>query len=460
MTIHNLPFIISKRKDSKYYSVRFKDEKTGKYLPALSTKQTDKEEAIKTAFAWYSSGKISRKDKEQNLKALSILDEIRKTDINNPDIVKMLELLKKRGIIKSYVVTGSQDDVKFTDYLINFWTWGKSEYIQEKLKSGKSVGKSRVLATQLRVKKYWLPFFGEKLLGEITRQDLKEFQTYLQKLEISSDTKNDIWLAGSQAIRYAYNNEIIERDITAGLTGFHGKNKKREILTPEMAHALFLVEWNSIFAKLANILAMCTGLRAGEIRALRKCDLGVNCLYIKHSWSDVEGLKSTKNGEARTVLLPFPQISKKLLELAESNPFDATMNAFIFYATIPGKPIDSDIFIDGLRNALEKIGLTKEDAKKYCFHAWRHFFASYMKDRVSAKLLQSQTGHKTLAMLEHYSEHRIAGDDEQIEAAQISLFGDIVNDVQIDFDEKELYRNVKNNLMDKSGLYEHSRQFR
>lgn len=460
MPIQKLPFVISKRKDSKYYSVRFKDEKTGKYLPAQSTKQTDRAEAIKTAWAWYSSGQISRNDKKQDIKSLSIFEEIRKNDINDSDVNKMLEILKERGVVRSYVMSGAKDDIKLSDYLENFWTWEKSDYIQERIKSGKTVGKSRAKATLYRIKKYWIPFFKDKLLGELTRQDLKDFQCALQKMGISSATKNDVWLAGAQAIRYAYNNEILERDITAGLTGFHGKPKEREILTPEMARALFFVEWKSIFAKLANLLAMCTGLRAGEIRALRKCDLGAGCLYIKHSWSDLEGLKSTKNGEERMVLLPFPRITQKLLELAESNPFDATMNAFVFYATIPGKPIDTDIFLEGLRDALEQLGVSKEDSKKYCFHAWRHFFTSYMKDHVSDKLLQSQTGHKTHEMLEHYSNHHLAEDDKQIRAAQIELFGDIVNSTQINIDEKRLYQNVKTDFMDKSGLYDHSRQFR
>ena len=158
--------------------------------------------------------------------------------------------------------------------------------------------------------------------------------------------------------------------------------------------------------------------------------------------------------------LPFPQLSQKLLELAESNPYDSTMNAFIFYATIPNKPIEIHLFIDGLRGALVKIGLPKESAKKYCFHAWRHFYASYMADHISTKLLQSQTGHKTTAMLEHYSNHEIKGDAERIQAAQIGLFGDIINNARINFDEKKLYRNVKIEYMDKSGLYEHSRQDR
>lgn len=460
MAVQNLPFTISKRKDSRFYSVRFKDEKTGNYLPAISTKQSEKSEAIKTAWVWYSNGKITRQDKEQDLKALSIFDEIRKTDIDNADTLKMLELLKERGIIKSFVLAGAKNDIKLSDYLIDFWTWEKSEYIQDKLKAGRSIGKTHVKEGYNRVKSYWLPFFKDKLLGEITKQDLKDFANEIQKLALENSTKNKIWLAGAQPIRYAYNNELIDRDITAGLTGFHGKSKEREILTPEMVRALFSVDWSNQFSKLANMLAMCTGLRAGEIRALRKCDLGANCLYIKHSWNDLEGLKSTKNGEERVVQLPFPQLSQKLLELAESNPYGSDMNSFVFYATVPNKPIEIHVFIDGLRDSLEKIGMKKDETKKYCFHAWRHFYASYMSDLISAKLLQSQTGHKTRIMLDHYSNHRIAGDEERIQQAQIGLFGGIVNSTHITFDEKELYHNVKTEYMDKTGLYEHSRQFR
>jgi integrase len=460
MATVKLPFTISKRKDSKYFSVRFKDEKTGRYLPALSTRQTDRDSAIKTAWAWYSQGKIKSEKKERSLETLSLYDEIRKSDITDEEALKMLDLLKRKGIIKSYVKTGSKNDILFSDYLLNFWTWEKSEYIQDKLKEGKSIGKTHIKENYNRIKNDWLPFFKDKLLGEITRQDLKDFSAVIQKRNIANSTKNKIWLAGTQALRYAFNNELIERDITGGLTSFHGKSKEREILTPEMVQAIFTVDWQDEKARLANILAMCTGLRAGEIRALQKKDLGVNCLYINHSWNDLEGLKSTKNGESRIVQLPFPQLSEKLLELAETNPYDKTMNAFIFYATIPNKPIEAHFFLDGLRGALEKVGMKKTDTKNYCFHAWRHFYASYMADHISTKLLQSQTGHKTTAMLEHYSNHRIAGDDEQIQNAQISLFGGIVNNAHIHFDTKKLYHNVKTEYMNKSGLYEHSRQER
>jgi Mg/Co/Ni transporter MgtE len=46
-----------------------------------------------------------------------------------------------------------------------------------------------------------------------------------------------------------------------------------------------------------------------------------------------------------------------------------------------------------------------------------------MREQVNTKLLQSQTGHKTLEMLDHYAGHEIAGDVEKIQTAQRETFG-------------------------------------
>ena len=452
----SVPFSVFKRKNSGFYYVRFRDETTGKYLTPVSTRQSEEREAVRTAWAWYSQGKAGGQD----LKTLSLLGEIRRGDISGGDAVKILEILKERGLIRSYVMAGARNDVPLSDYLLDFWNWERSEYIQDRLRAGRDVGRTHIKENVSRIMNFWIPFFKGRLLGEITRQDLKDFSAALQRKDMASSTKNKIWLAGARPLRHAYQNELIDRDITAGIPGFHGGAVRREILTPEIAQALFSAEWKDARARLANMLAMLTGMRSGEIRALRKRDLGGGCVYVRHSWSDTEGLKSTKNGEERTVQLPFPNVARALLELAESNPYDSSMDAFVFYATIPGKPVEAHVFIDGLRAALERVGLSPESAGKYCFHAWRHFYASYMRDRISARLLQSQTGHKTTAMLEHYSNHRISGDDEQIQQAQIELFGGIVDGASITFDERRLYQNVKTKYMDKSGLYEHSRQLR
>jgi integrase len=201
-------------------------------------------------------------------------------------------------------------------------------------------------------------------------------------------------------------------------------------LTPELAQAVFKVQWADDRAKLANMLAMVTGMRAGEIQGLRVQDLGKDCLYVRHSWNGMDGLKTTKTNESRVVEVPFPGFIWDLLTIARNNPHGQSMDGYIFWAERkPDRPMEQMIFNRDLWKALMQAGMSETSAKVYTFHGWRHYFTSYMKERVNEKLLQQQTGHKTLVMLEHYSGHKIAGDREKIREAQIETFGGLLPEV-------------------------------
>ncbi|MDR2864169.1 MAG: NAD-dependent epimerase/dehydratase family protein, partial [Spirochaetaceae bacterium] len=118
----------------------------------------------------------------------------------------------------------------------------------------------------------------------------------------------------------------------------------------EQAKAVFLVEWNDERAKVANMLAMVTGIRAGEIQGLRIMDIGQTCVFIRHSWNHRDGLKSTKNNEERTVEVPFPNIIADLLRIANKNPHGASQETFVFWADKSAeKPMEQKIFIRELR---------------------------------------------------------------------------------------------------------------
>ena len=95
---------------------------------------------------------------------------------------------------------------------------------------------------------------------------------------------------------------------------------------------------------------------------------------------------------------------------------------------MPDKPIEQDVFRRDLKDALKKTGLSEESIKTYTFHSWKHYFTAYMRDKINEKLLQSQTGHKTLVMLEHYAGHTITGDRERIRKAQIEMFSGLLSD--------------------------------
>jgi integrase len=284
------------------------------------------------------------------------------------------------------------------------------------------------------IKNYWKPYFEGRLLGELTRQDVNAFIDSLgkraaepAKAELSAARKNIIIRAGTTALKWAYNREMTDQDLSTGIIYFSGRPKERQILSPEMAAALFRLPWKDERTRLASLLAAVTGLRAGEIKALRVQDIGRDCLYVRHSYSRIEGMKTTKNNEPRTVELPFPGLIRDLLNLAARNPHGADMDAFIFWAALKAdKPIEERLLLDDLRDALVETGMSRETAKAYTFHAWRHFFTAYMRPRIDEKLLQKQTGHKTLLMLDHYSDHVLDGDRERIRQAQRETFGALI----------------------------------
>ena len=50
-----------------------------------------------------------------------------------------------------------------------------------------------------------------------------------------------------------------------------------------------------------------------------------------------------------------------------------------------------------------------------------------MADKVNQKALQSQTGHKTQIMLEHYADHQTREDALVIMNAQAEVFGTVLS---------------------------------
>ena len=396
-------------------------------------------------------------------------------EISKDDSVFICKELQRRGFLKSYILPESRNAVCFTKFLQNFWNWETSPYVKEKLRKKHSLHRSHTIEMNGAVCKYWIPFFSGRLLGEITRQDIENFIDHIdsieerareeqdgidkaleeaalrEKAEIvsglrkpkrknaakikrpiirfpkSGKRKNSIIQAGTIPLVWAFRKEMIDRDVTTGITWFSDTSKERQILTPEQAKAVFMINWPDDRSRLASMLAMVTGMRAGEIQGLRVQDLGNECLYVRHSWNFEDGLKTTKNDECRIVEVPFPSLIQDLINLAKRNPHEQSMDSYIFWAELSSdKPMEQDIFLRDLRSALQKTGMSKESVKGYTFHGWRHYFSAYMKNRVDDRILQRQTGHKTSEMLSHYSKHQISGDRERIRRAQLEVFGGLL----------------------------------
>ena len=417
--MHKLPFSLTTRKNSPYYYVRFRNEQTGGFMSWISTKETNYNRALRKAWDLYNT-------QSAKIDTLSFYDTIKKSNYTKEDVQFFLDDFIKKGFITSYVANdNSTQNMLAFQWLLDFWDFEKSPYLAEKKRKGQSVHKKHAQNSQSFLIKYWKENIKEKRLGELSRKDVQKMFDNLDDLDLNGNTKNHILRAFLTPMKWAYNNELIAKDISKGWTMYKAVYKERKILTRAMAEAVFKIEWGNDFAKVASMLSMCTGLRCGEIQALTAEDLGEYYIDVHHSWNKKDGLKCTKNGEERRVYVPFPSLMNTLRNMAECNPHTEG-NRFVFWGLTPQSPIDCNVFRKFFRRDLVECGMTEAEAKGYSFHAWRHFYTTYMVDRVNAKALQSQTGHKTREMLEHYSKHQTIEDAKLITAAQELVFGDIV----------------------------------
>ena len=168
------------------------------------------------------------------------------------------------------------------------------------------------------VKKHWIPSFPSVLLGDLLLCDIERFMEHLSEIRRGNDQplsnvrKNSIIKACTIPLRWAYRKGKIGQDITRGLMLFSGKSRERLILIPQLASSIFNQEWADERSKVANMTAMVTGLRSG--------DLGEDCLLVRHSWNRADKLKLTKNNTERVVELPFPSVLHLLKYIASLNP--------------------------------------------------------------------------------------------------------------------------------------------
>ncbi|VBB39876.1 Integrase domain protein SAM domain protein [uncultured Spirochaetota bacterium] len=441
-----------------YYAQLFNPQ-TSTYLTAKSTGKVNRDEATAIVADWLRNGIPDKKGDgkrsvEDALSFKSVLASLHTLSLTPSDVEKIIDILKGRRLIDNAIVKSAASSRGLVDYLTEFWDYDTSPYIKEKLLHGQKIGRMRAIDSS-RVVKYWKQYFSEKkTIGEVTRADIRDFSLWLAEYKVvykkknnndapehkgssffsskeeeekclSAGTINKIILAGTLPLKWAAYHGEIPTDPGKGLMKFSGTPKARGILTENEAKRIFEVQWKEERSKIASMVSMTTGLRAGEILALKLKDVGKDRLYVNHSWSWSDGLKSTKTGKVRVVPL-LPDIRDLLIKLGESNPHGK--DGFIFYGLVADKPMDTHFLLDGLKEALKEIGISEAVRVKrnIVFHSWRHYFATKMRGMLDADTVKRATGHSTDAMLEHYAEHEREEDIGTLFGAASNAFSNII----------------------------------
>ena len=136
------PFSVFKRADRPSFLVSFKDD-DGNYLPPLSTKKKNEDEAIQVAFKWLKEG-IPLKQNKSTVQDLSLKNAARKINSENEAKIIINEF-KRSGLVKIYVLSNTEQVEDFITFLKTFWDWKISPYINEQLRKSHGIHKMHCL---------------------------------------------------------------------------------------------------------------------------------------------------------------------------------------------------------------------------------------------------------------------------------------------------------------------------
>ena len=325
--------------------------------------------------------------------------------------------LYKKGLL----IPKRQARIKFAEFAVGFWNYETSTYIQGTLARGGSFGQAYAHSRQLSVEKHILPFFGDKYIDMITPADVDRWLLSFKAMGLSNTTANHNLVTLRIMLEEAVKSGFAVKNPCDGIKPLHENAKTRGILTLEEARELlnpdnYLKYWDNGVTYAGNFLAAITGLRLGEVLALRWEDIHDGYIAVTHSFNDF-GIKDTKTHRGRNVPIP-PLMFQILTQIAPHN-------GFIFSVDGGLNPIQKDKMHNDLYRALRKMGIDAQQRKNrnICFHSWRHFFNTTLRaGNIPDAKTQALTGHSTQEMTEHYT-HFQASDFNDVRQIQSMIIG-------------------------------------
>jgi integrase len=414
----------------------------GRKLAARSTGTTTEDEALLVVAEWLKNGVPTGRDRKPRpadaVMALDgILKTVRKADLNTDDALRIVEALQGRGLIALAAgkATDPRGAVPLVRFLGHFWDFDHSEYIKDRLSHGYRFSRRYAHECQKRLKSILVPYFGDKKLYDVTKEDLKKLSNQLAARGLATSSIHQILLVAVTPLKWAFNEKIIPANPAIGLTRFSIVNKERGILTEAEAAAVFGVEWGDKRAFVASLVAATTGARSGECLALRRSDIGEKTLHIRHSYSAMDGLKSPKNGHRRTAPL-LPEVREALLDLLRDNPHRGE-DPFIFYSLREDRPASLGFILDGLHRAIDTLNAERKaqdpeaeaidwKGRGIVFHSWRHYFCSRMTDVLAGEKVAKVSDHLSESVFRKYADHIEARNIAEVADAATRVFSNIL----------------------------------
>ena len=295
----------------------------------------------------------------------------------------------------------------FCDYLHQFWDFETSGYFRELETMGKEPHAEHASEMQKAVERYYRPYFQARLLCQIDEEALQKFVVFL-KLEkkLAASTVNSARNAAFVALRHAKRKKIIRSFDFDAVLRAGGKPNERGVLEKKEVEKLFSLDWPSAKSRMAVLIAFHTGMRMGEIRALRVCDVHEKYLNVEHSWGKQSMMKCTKNQEKGKIPI-LPSLYNEIMAyIKETELFK--LDGLLFPGKNPEIPYNNRQIGKDFNSMLERIGIddTTRKERSLVFHSFRHLLAKNLAENGTSRAIGMKIlRHKTSRMFDHYASH-------------------------------------------------------
>ena len=257
---------------------------------------------------------------------------------------------------------------------------------------------------------YIVPGLGRIKLQSLTPQQVQTFYSKKLKEGLSPKSINNIHGLLHKALSNAVKWNILPRNVCDAVTPPRLRRKEKTVLTPEQARTLLQAIKNHRMEALLT-LALVTGMRCGELLALRWQDIDlVNCnLRVQRTVSYVKGhgrIESEPKTEKsrRQIKLPLFVVEVltryKTLQDEQRGKTETWANKDLVFTNAEGDYVGVTTVREAFNRVLKEAGLPHVR-----FHDLRHSAATILLSRgTHPKVVQEILGHSQISMtLDVYS---------------------------------------------------------
>lgn len=306
-----------------------------------------------------------------------------------------------------------QVSVTFSDYTKDFFS-KEGKYYEFQSLTGKPIKNSSLTRYTILLSNQLLPYFRDMMLVQINRDCIKDWILWASKFW-SAKTVNGAHGVLNIILESAVDKEIIARNPLTGIKFRSVEKKERQLMTVDEIRSIY---WSGLWARDSQrsmfLLSAITGMRIGEVSALRKEHLHGDYIDVLFSYSDKFGLGSTKTDVARKV----PVVAG--FEFSQSD------TEWVFEGITADKPMLSHAVYNSFSRICDKMGIDRK-GRGLTVHSLRNFFISYLQsENVPMAKIKAVVGHKNSSdMTEHYT-YWTPDMMPEVYAAQKKLYDEIL----------------------------------